>query len=145
MDRIEIIKQYARSLARRWGHYDSDDIVAEALLAYVKATKKLEQEIEIQNQDAYIQSWITGACKSAMFRKRHKTEPLTEDIASYVMDYTKEFVEALKLTDVENQILNYRLQGYVDKEIGTELGMSQAGVHKARRRIMRKFDKLIRE
>jgi DNA-directed RNA polymerase specialized sigma24 family protein len=140
---LEVIKQYASALARRRGHYDTDDIVAEAFLAYAQATAKL-QTLQVTNPDAYIQSWVTGACKHAMAKKQPPTLPLTEDAATYVLDNTKELVEALKLTPIEYQVLNYRLQGYTDEEIGAKLSpnMTKQGVHKARSRIMSKFGNL---
>lgn len=133
------IREYVSSFARRKGWNDPDEMIAEALYAYVQATEKLKS-IQVNNLDAYIQSWITGACKQVLHKaKRHAHLELTEDAASYVMDNSKELLEQLKLNPLEEKIVKYRLQGFNDVEIGAKLGYSKVYIGRLKNQLAQRL------
>lgn len=130
------IREYVNSFARRKGWNDPDEMIAEALYAYVQATEKLKR-IQVDNLDAYIQSWITGACKQMLHKaKRHAHVVLTEDAAIYVMDHSRELLDELKLNPLEEQVVRYRLRGFDDVEIGEILGFSKQYIGKVKQQLV---------
>ena len=147
MKAAEVV-QYALNFARKVGAYDPDEYVGAALLAYWKACVRMKSGHATSDKpEAYLQSTITWTCKHIM-KDKHKHLDLNvvpDSKISYTIDYTGELIEALKLNPYEKQIVDLRLEGYNDREIGEQLLRTGGAIAKARSKIVERLEQLLKE
>lgn len=140
---ISDVERYVANYANRKGVRDNEELLSLALYYLAKAIDK-ESIVNPDNPRAYEMSWIVGCCKNFSMNIVNTVE-LKEDMLVGFIDTTNEIIEDLKLTQKEQVILEMRLEGYEDNEIGVFFGESHQNISYHRNKIKEKYRCMSRE
>jgi DNA-directed RNA polymerase specialized sigma subunit len=155
---ITIAGRYIRICPRK-----SEELVSESMFGLMYAVKKAQEKMIDDN----VTSWIASCCHR--FAQRFlisdnviRVPPTSAKRCGIIVIVTRltvdvttastgplcdfmDMIESCAKTDFDRKILDLRIQGYNDKEIGESLGVSQQHVSKMRDKMRSRFDAISRE
>ena len=134
---IRDVERYVASYANRKGVRDDEELLSLALYYLARAIDR-EAMIKPENPRAYEMSWIVGACKSFHMKMLNHAQLHPSMLVGFI-DNTNELIESLRLTQIEQKILEMRLEGCDDAEIGELLGWTKQNVWYHRNKIKEKY------
>lgn len=111
--------------------YLESDLIAEGKLRVVKAVRNMVgKQVRNPNPTGFIRSHIGYAFEDVVSRECREEEELDEgtfflDLNSDAVDLIDELQHKCVLLGIPWSVIELRLQGYTDSEIGEKLGLSQ--------------------
>jgi len=139
----------ASTIALRYAHstgLDADDLQSEALLAVVDAISRFHN-VNHNNIGGYINRYIHQYClryiKKFLRQGVDVTEHLftNDNIVSTIIAY--DLIDQIAKTDIEREIIEYKLQGYSDYDISLDFNCSRQSVWKIRKTLARRLLKCL--
>lgn len=145
--------KYIRRLGVVWRSKYSDDIISEAYLGLLRGIQSAKDKLRDCNIIGYLIANIHGQVsnylrkefktKDPSFLEKVSTPNLVIDHRLEVTEY-QELVDKLIKSDLESQIIKYKLEGYTDEEIGEKVNLSHQRINIVKLRIGKRLLRILK-